>query len=140
MAGGIRDSAQATLQRLLATCGELVEKYQQMTVRDPELTYKLETGLRVLSYLFPGGHILEFVGNADFSDRKRVLCPFLGRLGASQGVFEFGKLAENRSGRGMCMQWCSPFVAYCVSNLFSLLNDYIVCKKCPAASNMTKVS
>lgn len=95
MAGGIRDSAQATLQRLLATCGELVEKYQQMTVRDPELTYKLETGLRVLSYLFPG------------------------RLGASQGVFEF---------------------AYCVSNLFSLLNDYIVCKKCPAASNMTKLS
>ncbi|KAL5503207.1 hypothetical protein EMCRGX_G010122 [Ephydatia muelleri] len=95
MAAGIRDSAQATLQRLLTTCGEFVEKYQQLTVRDPELTYKLETGLRVVSYLFPG------------------------RLGASQGVFE---------------------LAYCVSNLFSLLNDYIVCKKCPAASNMTKLT
>lgn len=93
MAAGIRDSAQATLQRLLTTCGEFVEKYQQLTVRDPELTYKLETGLRVVSYLFPGGRILEFVGTAHLAIEMCALY-FLGRLGASQGVFELGKLTE----------------------------------------------
>ena len=59
MAASVRESTQATLQRLLTTCGEFVDKYQQLIVRDPELAYKLETGLRVVSYLFPGGHVLE---------------------------------------------------------------------------------
>lgn len=29
--------------------------------------------------------------------------------------------------------------AYCASNLYALLNDYIIIKKCPAASAISKV-
>ena len=45
----------------------------------------------------------------------------------------------------LCSQLSSSFLymiystAYCVSNLYALLNDYIVIKKCPAASSISKV-
>lgn len=61
MAASVRESAQAALQRLVTTCTEFIDKYQQLIVRDPDLTYKLETGLRVVSYLFPGGRVLESI-------------------------------------------------------------------------------
>ena len=33
---------------------EVLEKYQEMVVRDPELTSKLEAAFRVASYIIPG--------------------------------------------------------------------------------------
>ena len=39
-----------------------------------------------------------------------------------------------------CMFVVFLFVAYCASNLYALLNDYIVIKRCPAASAISEVN
>lgn len=81
-------------KRLYTGVVELVRRYEELIVRDPELASRLESGLRLASYLVPG------------------------RLGGSWEITE---------------------VAYCVANLYCLLNDYIVIKKCPSASPLNKV-
>ena len=39
----------------------------------------------------------------------------------------------------LCLYDLLISVAYCASNLYALLNDYIVIKRCPAASAISKV-
>lgn len=80
--------------RLYTGVVELMRRYEELIVRDPELAGRLESGLRLASYLIPG------------------------RLGGSWEITE---------------------VAYCVANLYCLLNDYIVIRKCPTASPLNKV-
>lgn len=42
------------LSASLKAVWEAVEKYQEMVVRDPELTSKLEAAFRVASFIIPG--------------------------------------------------------------------------------------
>ena len=81
-------------KRLYTGVVELVRRYEELIVRDPELAGRLESGLRLASYLVPG------------------------RLGGS---------------------WEMTEAAYCMANLYCLLNDYIVTRKCPSASPLSRV-
>ena len=88
-------AASATqLGRLYVGTMELVRRYEELIVRDPELARRLEYGIRLASYLLPG------------------------RMGGSWAVTE---------------------VAYSAANLYCLLNDYIVTKKCPSSSPLSRV-
>ena len=67
-----------------------------------------------------------------------------GRLGVSWVLSEVGKFNIISSARYMdtcCYMACFShyLAAYCASNLYALLNDYIIIKKCPAASAISKV-
>ena len=88
------EAARGRAKRLYKGVVELVQRYEELIVSDPELAGRLESGLRLASYLVPG------------------------RLGGSWEVTE---------------------AAYCVANLYCLLNDYIVTKKCPSASPLNRV-
>ena len=88
------EAATTRAQRLYTGVLELARRYEELVVRDPDLAGRLESGLRLASYLVPG------------------------RLGGSWEVTE---------------------AAYCVANLYCLLNDYIVTKKCPTASPLSRV-
>ena len=88
------EAARGRAKRLYKGVVELVQRYEELIVSDPELAGRLESGLRLASYLVPG------------------------RLGGSWEVTE---------------------AAYCVANLYCLLNDYIVTKKCPSASPLSRV-
>lgn len=81
-------------KRLCAGMMELVRRYEELIVRDPELAGRLEYGIRLASYLVPG------------------------RIGGS---------------------WAATEAAYSLANLYCLLNDYIVTKKCPSASPLNRV-
>ena len=82
-------------KRLYTGAVELVKRYEELIVRDPELAGRLEAGIRLASYLIPG------------------------RFGSTWAVTE---------------------TAYSLANLYCLLNDYIVTKKCPSASPLSRVS
>lgn len=72
----------------------LARRYEELVVCDPELARRLESGLRLASYVVPG------------------------RLGGS---------------------WQLTEVTYCLANLYCLLNDYLVARKCPLVSPLSKV-
>ena len=44
----------AAISRLLRPLRQLLARYEDMVVRDPDFTSKLESGLRLASYLVPG--------------------------------------------------------------------------------------
>ncbi len=47
-------SAVASVSRVSAALCELVGRYEEMVVKDPSLTAKLESALRLASYILPG--------------------------------------------------------------------------------------
>lgn len=73
----------------------LITRYEDAVVKDPSLATRVETGLKLISYMMPG------------------------RLGITKDLSEF---------------------AYCISNLFTLLNDFIIASRCPSASSVNKLS
>ena len=85
----------AMAKRLYTGTVKLVKRYEELIVKDPELARRLESGIRLASYLVPG------------------------RMGGSWAVTE---------------------TAYSLANLYCLLNDYIVTRKCPSASPLSKVA
>lgn len=84
----------AIAKRLYIGTVKLAKRYEELIVRDPDLARRLESGIRLASYLIPG------------------------RMGGSWAVTE---------------------TAYSLANLYCLLNDYIVTRKCPSASPLSKV-
>lgn len=79
----------------------------------------------------------------DKSDNKMLtlrVCVllFAGRFGGSWELSELGESAIHP----VLMQSLETllfYIAYSISNLYSLGNDYIVTKKCPASSKISKV-
>ena len=45
-----------TLRHFFSTLRKLARSYGDLVVNDPELVSKLETGIRIFSYLVPGAH------------------------------------------------------------------------------------
>ena len=64
MAAEPRATGAAVFARTLAALRELTGRYEDMIVADPDFTSKLESGLRLASYLLPGGLQLEKWGRA----------------------------------------------------------------------------
>ena len=46
--------------RVLQVLRQLAGRYEEMVVKDPELTSKIESALRVASYLIPGARQVDF--------------------------------------------------------------------------------
>jgi peroxin-16 len=80
--------------RLVAFCLKLVKRYEDAIIKDPLMASKIESMLKIISYIVPG----RFGGGNQFSE-----------------------------------------LAYSVSNLYTLLNDFIMSKNCPAASVISKL-
>lgn len=79
------NALKSSLRQSLALLRHAAARYEDMIVKDPEFTSKLETVLRVASYIIPGAHYLELrVVSVQRSPTTRlsqhVVCPDL--LGA----------------------------------------------------------
>ena len=46
----------STLRQCIAVIGQAGARYEDLIVKDPDFTSKLETVLRVASYIIPGAH------------------------------------------------------------------------------------
>ena len=57
--GNARTDFSTAAVRTLAVLRELSERYQEMVVKDPEFTSKIETVLRLASYIIPGALQIE---------------------------------------------------------------------------------
>lgn len=90
--------------RVLSVVRQLAGRYEEMVVKDPELTSKIESALRVASYLIPGAHLyftaLVITSHANVysylsESRMCNYCPLrlsvLGRLGGGWEVSELSK-------------------------------------------------
>ncbi len=59
--GSRRENAfKSTLRQSLSLLCQAAARYEDMIVKDPDFTSKLETVLRVASYIIPGAHYLEW--------------------------------------------------------------------------------
>ena len=57
--GNARTDFSTAAVRTLAVLRELAGRYQEMVVKDPEFTSKIETVLRLASYVIPGALQIE---------------------------------------------------------------------------------
>lgn len=53
-----RSGWRSSLRRSMAVLRQAAAKYEEVIVKDPDFTSKLETVLRVASYILPGAHYL----------------------------------------------------------------------------------